>query len=144
MVNQKRFEILIQILSLKIYDEKRNEKISNRFLDFYITREEKKFNALFDKELQESISRIKELRKEASATYRRILKDNPLNVKNENHIKVLIEVVYQFQDYSFVRSHKTAKQLKEILNQSIDNIVNDREVTLRFASRAYKQRRSSE
>jgi type I restriction enzyme M protein len=31
----------------------------------------------------------------------------PLNPKNENHIKVLIEVIYQFQDYSFVRSHKT-------------------------------------
>ena len=32
---------------------------------------------------------------------------NLLNVKNENHIKILIEVVLQFQDYSFVRSHKT-------------------------------------
>lgn len=41
MVNQKGFEILIQILSLKIYDEKRNEKTPKRFLDFYITDEEK-------------------------------------------------------------------------------------------------------
>lgn len=107
MVNQKGFEILIQILSLKIYDEKRNEKRSTRFLDFYITDEEKNFRTLADKSLQGFIKRISLLRDEASGTYYRILKENPLNVKSENHIKVLIEVVYQFQDYSFVRSHKT-------------------------------------
>ena len=107
MVNQKGFEILIQILSLKIYDEKRNEKRLEHFLDFYITEEEKKFKKLEDKPLQEFIKRINTLREEASGTYYRILKDNPLNIKNENHIKVLIEVVYQFQDYSFVSSHKT-------------------------------------
>lgn len=107
MVNQKGFEILIQILSLKIYDEKRNEKTPKRFLDFYITDEEKNFKTIADKPLQEFIKRFNALRDEAAGTYYRILKDNPLNVKNENHIKVLIEVVYQFQDYSFVRSHKT-------------------------------------
>ena len=107
MVNQKGFEILIQILSLKIYDEKRNEKTPTRFLDFYITDEEKNFKTLADKPLQEFIKRFNALRDEAAGTYYRILKDNLLNVKNENHIKVLIEVVYQFQDYSFVRSHKS-------------------------------------
>jgi type I restriction enzyme M protein len=107
MVNQKGFEILIQILSLKIYDEKRNEKTPKRFLDFYITEEEKKFITLADKPLQEFLKRISALRDDASGTYYRILKDNPLNVKNENHIKVLIEVVYQFQNYSFVLSYKT-------------------------------------
>lgn len=107
MTNQKEFEILIQILSLKIYDEKRNEKTISRFLDFYISDEEKNFKSLADKSLQEFIQRTNKLREEASGTYYRILKDNPLNSKNENHIKVLIEVVYQFQDYSFVRSHKT-------------------------------------
>ena len=107
MVNQKGFEILIQILSLKIYDEKRNEKTASRFLDFYITEEERNFKTLADIPLQAFITRNNDLRDEASGTYYRILKDNPLNPKNENHIKVLIEVVYQFQDYSFVRSHKT-------------------------------------
>lgn len=107
MVNQKGFEILIQILSLKIYDEKRNEKTPKLFLKFYITEEEKNFKTLADEPLQEFVKRINALRDEATGTYYRILKDNPLNVKNENHIKVLIEVVYQFQDYSFVRSHKT-------------------------------------
>ncbi|THV63056.1 HsdM family class I SAM-dependent methyltransferase [Chryseobacterium candidae] len=106
-VDQEGFKILIQILSQKIFDEKRNEKLNNRFLDFYITEEEKNYKTLADKALQGFIKRIDNLRTEASGEYYRILKDNPLNTKNENHIKVLIEVVYQFQDYSFVRSHKT-------------------------------------
>ncbi|PTX60682.1 type I restriction enzyme M protein [Kordia periserrulae] len=107
MVNQKGFEILIQILSLKIFDEKENEKNPKRHLDFYITTEEKTYDSLADSDLQTFIKRIIDLREEASGTYYRILKENPLNIKNENHIKVLIEVIYQFQDYSFVRSHKT-------------------------------------
>ncbi len=107
MVNQTGFEILIQILSLKIYDEKRNEKQNTRFLDFYLLEDEKKYANLADKHLQSFLKRITELRKEAETTYYRILKNNPLNTKHENHIKVLIEVIYQFQDYSFVRSHKT-------------------------------------
>ena len=41
MVNQKGFELLVQILSLKIYDEKRNEKQPSRKLDFYIKKEER-------------------------------------------------------------------------------------------------------
>ena len=107
MVNQTGFEILIQILSLKIYDEKRNEKTSSRYLDFFISDEARNFNTLEDNSLQNFIERINQLREEASGSYHRILKDNPLNSKNENHIKILIEVVSQFQDYSFVRSHKT-------------------------------------
>lgn len=107
MLNEKGFEILIQILSLKIYDEKRYKEPPNNFLDFYITNEEKNFKNLADKPLQEFIKRINNLREEATGSYHLILKDKTLNTKNENHIKVLIEVVYQLQDYSFVGSHKT-------------------------------------
>lgn len=107
MVSQKGFEILIQILALKIYDEKRSESLSNRFLDFYISEGERNFKTLADIELQLFLKRIHELREEASGEYYRILKENPLNARNENHIRVLIEVIYQFQDYSFVYSHKT-------------------------------------
>lgn len=53
------------------------------------------------------LQRIEALREEASGVYYRILQENTLNAKNENHIKVLIDVVNCFQDYSFVRSHKT-------------------------------------
>lgn len=107
MVTQKGFEILIQILSLKIFDEKRNEKTPKRFLDFYITDEEKNFKTLADESLQGFVKRINTLREDAKGVYHQILQDNPLNTKNENHIKILIEVIYQFQDYSLVRSHRT-------------------------------------
>ncbi|WP_336277060.1 HsdM family class I SAM-dependent methyltransferase [Bartonella sp. CB178] len=107
MVNQKGFEILIQILALKIYDEKRNEKIPSYNLNFYISEAEKKFKSLADSNIQAFIDRMIKLRNYASETYFRILENNPLDTKHENHIKVLIEVVSQFQDYSFVRSHKT-------------------------------------
>jgi type I restriction enzyme M protein len=107
MVNQKGFEILIQILSLKIFDEKRNEKNVDRFLDFYITEDEKTYEDLSDENLQNFINRITELRLEAYEIYYRILSDNLLRFNNENHIKVLLEVISQFQDYSFARSYKT-------------------------------------
>jgi len=107
MLNQKGFEILIQILSLKIFDEKRNEGNVNRRLDFYVTNEEKNYQTLASANLQKFIKRFLSLREEAEGTYYRILKNNPLNSKDENHVKVLIEVVNQFQDYSFVHSHKT-------------------------------------
>ncbi len=107
MVNQTGYEILIQILALKIFDEKRNEKNPSLFLDFYITIEEQQYKDLADKTLQQFIKRIDNLRTDAEGTYYRILKYNPLNTRNENHLRVLIEVVKQFQDYSFVRSHKT-------------------------------------
>ena len=107
MVNQKGFEILIQILSLKIYDEKRNEHNTNRFLDFYLSENEKSFQTLADEGVQSLITRIKNLRHEASGDYYRILAENTLDFRNDKHIHVLIEVIKQFQDYSFVRSQKT-------------------------------------
>ena len=107
MFDQKGFEILVQILSLKIFDEKRNEKQSGRFLDFYIQQDEKEYKTLADKGIQSFIQRINGLIKDASETYYRILHDNLLNIKNVKHIELLIEVVGQFQDYSFVKSQKT-------------------------------------
>lgn len=107
MVNQKGFEILVQILSLKIYDEKRNERQPNRYLDFYVKSIEKQFDSLADDGIQEFLVRITKLKEEASDTYYRILKENVFDVKNEKHVKILIEVVFQFQDYSFVNSQKT-------------------------------------
>ena len=107
MVNQKGFEILIQILSLKIYDEKRNEKQPRRLLDFYVLSEEKNFASLADTNIQKFISRIDALKNEAKGDYYRILEAKNIDFKNDKHIKIIIEVVSQFQDYSFVRSQKT-------------------------------------
>lgn len=47
------------------------------------------------------------LREKASSEYFRILENNAFDDKNENHVRILIEIVNQFQNYSFVRSHKT-------------------------------------
>ena len=107
MVNQKGFELLVKILSLKIFDEKRNEKQPKRTLDFYVKPEEKLFNDLSEDGIQSFLTRITKLKDEASETYYRILKDNLFDVRNEKHVLILIEVVYQFQDYSFVNSQKT-------------------------------------
>ncbi len=107
MYDQKGFEILVQILSLKIYDEKRNQRIPNRYLDFYIDSNEKEFVSLADAGIQRFLIRINNLLKEAKGSYHKILQDNLLNTKNEKHVRLLIEVVYQLQDYSFVNSEKT-------------------------------------
>lgn len=107
IVNQKGFEIFVQILSLKIYDEKRNQNIPSRYLDFYIKNEERQFNSLADDGIQVFLQRMTKLKNEASGTYYRILQDNLFDVKNEKHVRILSEVVFQFQDYSFVKSQKT-------------------------------------
>ena len=106
LVNQKGFLILIQILSLKIYDEKSKEN-TNEFLQFFITKDEQNYTKLSDKSLQNFITRIEGIISKASGNYRRILKEKELDFKNENHIKILISIVKQFQDYSFVKSYKT-------------------------------------
>lgn len=106
LVNQKGFLILIQILSLKIYDEKSKEN-GNEFLQFYITKDEQNYTKLSDESLQNFIKRIENIKGKASGNYRRILKEKELDFKNENHIKILISIVKQFQEYSFVKSYKT-------------------------------------
>lgn len=105
LVNQKGYEILLQIISLKIYDEKRNEKFGTS-LDFYIADEVQSLT-LADPLIQEFINRIESIKEEAEGKYYRILSEWSFNRKNEGHVKVLFEMVKQFQDYSFVLSTKT-------------------------------------
>lgn len=105
LVNQKGYEILLQIISLKIYDEKRNEKFGTS-LDFYIADEVQSLT-LADPLIQEFINRIESIKEEAEGKYYRILSEWSFNRKNEGHVKVLFEIVKQFQDYSFVLSTKT-------------------------------------
>lgn len=123
MKNQRGYEILIQIIALKIYDEKRSAKI-NSFLDwhktekekdrldllFFVTDKERNYGNLSDDNIQTFIKRMRQLYNEASQQYQFILKrvdTETINWKREEHIKIISEVVEQFQDYSFVKSHKT-------------------------------------
>ncbi len=123
MKNQRGYEILIQIIALKIFDEKRSAKI-NSFLDwhktdkekerlgllFFVTDKERNYIDLSDDNIQTFIERMRQLYNEASQEYQFILKrvdTETINWQREEHIKVIAEVVEQFQDYSFVKSHKT-------------------------------------
>lgn len=123
MKNQRGYEILIQIIALKIYDEKRSAKISS-FLDwhkteneknkldllFFVTDKERNYTDLSDENIQSFVERMRLLYNEASQEYQFILKrvdTETINWQREEHIKIIAEVVEQFQDYSFVKSHKT-------------------------------------
>jgi type I restriction enzyme M protein len=120
MVNQRGYEILIQLLALKIFDEKRSMKMDENLkfyqtqeeerklhLLFYITPNEKEYINLSDDNIQFFIKRIRKLYTDAELEYKVILKpiDNEtINWKNENHIRVISAVVENLQDYSFVKS----------------------------------------
>lgn len=125
MKNQRGYETLIQILALKIFDEKRSlNAIPKEFLEvykseseteklnllsFYITEEEKR-RLLGNEQVQNFINRIRGLYNEASDVYHYILeiKDTGTIIWDDaSYIQVISEVVEQFQDYSFVKSHKT-------------------------------------
>lgn len=107
MLNQRGYEILVQIIALKIFDEKQNEKSPNKFLRLYITDEESSYANLNDPKIQSFLSRIAKLRHGAEGIYREVLRENPINDEDESHVSVLVQVVKQFQDYSFALSHKT-------------------------------------
>ena len=125
MKNQRGYEILIQIMALKIFDEKRSQKTQPKQhleffkstketeklkLLFYITQEEKTSITLGDSQIQNFIKRLRKLYRAASEQYHYILKQTDtetINWRNESHIKIISEIVEQFQDYSFVNSKKT-------------------------------------
>ncbi len=125
MKNQRGYEILIQIMALKIFDEKRSlntdpkqhldfyksEPETNKLkLLFYITKDERESASLGDEEIKNFIDRLRQLYSEASEIYQKILNaDDTLTINWDDkvHIQIMSEVVEQFQDYSFVLSHKT-------------------------------------
>lgn len=123
MKSQRGYEILIQILALKIYDEKRSAKIKSLLdfyktngekdrldLLFYITPDEKNYAKLSDKEIQKFIQRMRNLYNEAASEYHYVLNRDDtetISWRKEDHIRIISEVVEQFQDYSFVKSNKT-------------------------------------
>ena len=125
MKNQRGYEILIQIMALKIFDEKRSQETNPKQhlkfyknqpeterlnLLFYITKGEREHVSLGDEEIQSFIERMRTLYSKASEVYQEILNADDretINWDNEAHIRIMSEIVEQFQDYSFVLSHKT-------------------------------------
>lgn len=129
MNNERGYEILIQILALKIFDEKRSQEMyvdasDNKKLDFYaqeyelqkmdllfyINDKERDFIKLSDEDIQEFIARMRKLYNQASTKYHYILKENDEETiawGKESHIHIISEIVKQFQDFSFILSSQT-------------------------------------
>jgi len=121
--NQRGYEILIQVMALKIFDEKRSQKAKQK-LDFYKTDEEsaqlsllfyvspheRNYSSLADENIVSFVDRMQQLYNQASQDYHFILNridTQTITWKKEEHIRIISEIVEQFQDYSFVNSHKT-------------------------------------
>jgi len=107
LVNQRGYAILIQTLALKIFDEKRNERSPQKYLEFYVTESVDHFHGLAEKPIQAFIARMKAIREDASTQYRKILKNQDIDWKNQNHVRSVVAICRAFQDYSFVRSAKS-------------------------------------
>lgn len=102
LVNQKGYNILIQLLALKIYDEKHNDGD----LKFYINPDEMNYTVLTDDGIQDFLNRLEKLREDAKTAYIKILSENYFNNANANQVKVAIQIVKQFQNYSFTHSER--------------------------------------
>lgn len=101
--NEEGYMILIQLIAMKIYDEKQREDHGG-YIQFYINDEECYQGSLNVANVQKYITRMKKLYKEAKVYYNNILGENKIVWTQEKHVKVANEIVKQFQDYSFVRS----------------------------------------
>ncbi len=99
---QKGYNILIQLLALKIYDEKKNSEN----LKYYINPDESEYEKISDDGIQDFLERIESIRLAAKTSYQKILNENYFNSKNESQVKVVIEIVKQFQNYSFTKSER--------------------------------------
>ena len=102
LVKQKGYNILIQLLALKIYDEKKNSSD----LKYYINPNEQNYKNLSDDSIQDFLTRIEKIRKEAKTSYQKILNENYFDSQDESQVKLVIEIVKQFQNYSFTNSER--------------------------------------
>ncbi|WP_443123187.1 HsdM family class I SAM-dependent methyltransferase [Halobacillus sp. B29] len=107
LVNQRGYQILIQTLALKIFDEKRNEQYPNRYLEFYVTDQEREFTDLTDERIQTFIERLRNIWEKAEEKYQKILSDQAINWTNINHVRAITAICAAFQDYSFINSART-------------------------------------
>ncbi|MBQ9608947.1 MAG: N-6 DNA methylase [Lachnospiraceae bacterium] len=101
--NEEGYMILIQMIAMKIYDEKQRLDHGG-FLRFYINDDEIYQSDLNNENVQKFIERMAGLYNEAKIYYSNILGENKVNWKQAKHVKIVNEIVMRFQDYSFVRS----------------------------------------
>lgn len=101
--NQEGYMHLIQLIAMKIYDEKQREKHGGA-LQFYINDNEFYNGNVNSRDVQRFVDRMRALYQEAKAYYKNVLGENKILWTQERHIKVANEIVKQFQNYSFVKS----------------------------------------
>lgn len=107
LTNQRGYEIIIQAFAMKIFDEKKNDTNKSYKLNFYITDKEFGYDKISSTEAQSFIKRMKDLWDNASYEYVTILRATVIDWKNENHVRVISNIVKAFQDFSFVNSRKS-------------------------------------
>lgn len=106
LFNEEGYLILIQLIAIKIYDEKQSEQHGSA-LRFFINSEEYYDDNLTELNVQNFLNRMQELYREARRYYSNILQDNRIDWRNVRHVRVVEEVVKQFQRYSFTRSRRS-------------------------------------
>jgi type I restriction enzyme M protein len=107
LVDQRGYGIFLQAFALKVFDEKRNQKYPNRYLEFYTTNAESTFQTLSEKPIQEFIKRMRGLRDDAAKEYQKILNAQAIDWQEPNDVRAVVAICQAFQDYSFVRSAKS-------------------------------------
>jgi type I restriction enzyme M protein len=117
LMNQRGYEILIQMIALKIFDEKKNEWLKYwetpeeyediKKLKFYIEPNERDYRTLNDKNVINFTKRISDLREQAETTYKEILNKTIIDFRAEAHVSVISSIVYTLQDFSFTKSSKS-------------------------------------
>src|SRR6266498_1030927 len=105
LFNEEGYHVLIQMIAIKIFDEKQADQHGS-YLNFYIRDEEHSFTSLQDSRVQAFIHRVDSISKDAKKYYKNILGENKIDWKNIRHVRVAAEIAYQFQRYSFVKSRK--------------------------------------
>lgn len=107
LVNEEGYQILIQTMALRIFDEKDSIK-HNLSLNTYILPEElEKSQNLSDSITKNFINRLKSVLNKAIPKNPNLF--NPLRIdwKKEKHILLISEVLSQFQNYSFALSESS-------------------------------------
>jgi type I restriction enzyme M protein len=106
MVDEEGYLILIQLLAIKIFDEKQSD-VHGSYLQFFIADDERVFRRLDEAPVQTFIRRLSSLYEEARRYYRHLLDRRRIDWTNESHMRVISEIVNELQSFSFARSRKT-------------------------------------
>jgi len=106
LFNEEGYHVLIQMLAVKIFDEKQAEQHGCK-IGFYILDSEHDFKKLTDTGIQKFIKRIDDIFQDARKFYKNILGENKINWKNIRQVRVAADIAYHFQRFSFVRSRKS-------------------------------------